>query len=396
MSYIYFLALLNVVLAVVMIIYNWKLNRNIIHFSVFLLAVSVTSVLFDTVLNGGLPEVLLYSAVFAVSFSFYAAPSLFLFVRGLVTDRVLFDRKDLLHIIPLAASLLLLLPFLFQPEEVQLDFARNSLGNMSYYMNSRLTVMPVWLLDIIQVLISLVYLFAALVLLNRKFGQKWSGLLIPIRQQYKYSRIWLNVILLVSLALVVLRIGLILYFLTEPENYDAFKNEYQFAVSTSVNTLLTLLVMLNPKLMYGFPQPRNVGNAAGQSSATGNVEDMPQREPLQNEYFSSLCNRILEEMEDSKPYLMPEFNLYHLTVSLDAPQHHIQFCINSIMKKKFADFKGEYRIKHALYLMTTELHKRKTPASIAYESGFASVESFYSTFSEITGLTPDQWISENT
>ena len=401
MSYIYFLAFLNVLLAVVMLIYNWKLNRNIVHFSVFLLAVSATSVLFDTVLNGGSPYILLYGSVFFVSFSFYAAPSLFLFVRGLVTDRVVFERKDLIHMIPMLVSLVLLLPFLFRPQAVQLEFAANSLENISYYMSGKLYFLPVWFHEIMQISIALSYLFTALYLLNRKFKNKRSGLLSEIRQQYNRSRFWLNVILIVSVILVILRIGLVLYFLEDPAHYEIAKNEYQFAISSLVNTALTLLVMLNPRLMYGFPQSK----ALRSEEADVDTDIQPEllsdeaiqaKAPVQNEYFTTLCKRIQEEMEDSKPYLMPEFNVYHLTISLDAPQHHIQFCISNIMNKKFADFKGEYRVKHAMRLMKTEMHKRNTLATIAYESGFASATSFYTTFREITGITPNQWIKENT
>ncbi len=404
MSYIYFLALLNVVLAGVMLIYNWKLNRNIAHFSVYMLTISASSILFDTVLNGGLPSVLLYSSVFAESMSFLAGPALYLFVSGLVYDRNLYNRKYLLHLTPSVLSFLVLVPFLFKPAEEQMQFAVNSLGNMSYYMNSYLYVLPNWAHDIINIVMTYSYLIVALVVLNRQFYKKRSGLLSPIRSQYDRSRMWLNIILSVSLVLITLRVGLVLYFLTDPASYNALKNEHQFMISTTMITVLTLLVMFNPRLLYGFPQSReNEAKAethpgeSTPSSATVTDPDENLKEnkaPVQNEYFTTLCNRILEEMEDSKPYLMPEFNVYHLTVSLDAPQHHIQFCINSIMNKNFADFKGEYRVKHAMELMKTDMHKRKTLASIGYESGFASASNFYSTFRDITGITPNQWLKE--
>lgn len=404
MSYIYFLALLNILLAGVMLVYNWKLNRNIAHFSVFMLTVSASSVLFDTVLNGGSPAVLLYSSVFAESISFLAGPALYLFVCGLVFDRNLYNRKYLLHLLPALLSLVVLVPFLFKPEEVQQQFTVNSLGNMSYYMNSYLYVLPNWAHDMINNLITCTYILLALIFLNRQFYKKRGGLLTPIRDQYNRSRLWLNIILSISLVLVTLRIGLVLYFLTDPASYPVLKNEHQFALSTLLNTTLTLMVMLNPRLLYGFPQsrtivPSNLKESNNSDTSTrGNQQlesTIENKAPIQNEYFTTLCNRILEEMENSKPYLMPEFNVFHLTAILDVPQHHIQFCINSIMNKNFADFKGEYRVKYAMELMKAEIHKRKTLAAIAYESGFASSSNFYSTFRDITGMTPNQWLNEH-
>lgn len=404
MSYIYFLALLNVLLAGVMLIYNWKLNRNIAHFSVFLLTISVSSVLFDTVLNGGSPVVLLYSSVFAESISFLAGPALYLFVSGLVYDRNLYIKKNLLHLVPAVLSLLMLAPFLFKPSDQQMQFAVNSLGNMSYYMSSYLYALPNWAHDLINITITFIYIVVALVILNRRFSIKRGGLLAAIRQQYDRSRLWLNILLSVSLVLVILRIGLVLYFLADPVDYNLLKNEHQFAISTITNTTLTLLVMFNPRLLYGFPQFRateNEQSSVQMPSTDGTLHPMEQelntfnKAPAQNEYFTTLCNKILEEMEHTKPYLMPEFALFDLTVSLGAPHHHIKFCINSIMNKTFADFKGEYRVRYAMELMKTDMQQRKTLATIGYESGFASVSGFYSTFLDITGITPNQWLKEN-
>lgn len=58
-SITYLVAAFNAFLAIVMLISNWKLNKNILSFSFFLLIISFTSVFYDTIINGGSAQLLM-------------------------------------------------------------------------------------------------------------------------------------------------------------------------------------------------------------------------------------------------------------------------------------------------------------------------------------------------
>ena len=107
-----------------------------------------------------------------------------------------------------------------------------------------------------------------------------------------------------------------------------------------------------------------------------------------------LTNRILEYLENEEPYLDLKFSVHKLCVELDIPRHHLQYCLNVILKKSFTDLKNELRVNYAMNYMKNNIHTNITIEGVGRQSGFASNSNFYAAFRTVTGCTPSQWINE--
>ena len=104
--------------------------------------------------------------------------------------------------------------------------------------------------------------------------------------------------------------------------------------------------------------------------------------------FTELAVQIGRLMEEQKPFLDPEFTMDDLARTMQVPKHHLYYCFNHILQKKFIQFKSEYRIQYAQQLIANGHTKDKTLEAIGLESGFSSRTSFIRVFREMTGMAP--------
>jgi AraC-like DNA-binding protein len=114
-----------------------------------------------------------------------------------------------------------------------------------------------------------------------------------------------------------------------------------------------------------------------------------------NEYFRELSEKIVKYLETDKPFLNPDFSVHDICVKLNVPRHHIQYCLNVVMNKKFSDLKNEMRVNFTIDLLQTKALDNMSIDGIGKISGFASPSNFFSTFKKITGVTPNQWMQNH-
>ncbi len=101
--------------------------------------------------------------------------------------------------------------------------------------------------------------------------------------------------------------------------------------------------------------------------------------------------RILEVMEEQKPFLEPELTLYSLSELLKIPPNHLSQAINSIEGKNFFDFINLYRINEAKKHIQSNEKDHLTLLGIAFEAGFNSKTSFNRAFKKHVGQTPSEY-----
>ena len=77
---------------------------------------------------------------------------------------------------------------------------------------------------------------------------------------------------------------------------------------------------------------------------------------------------------------------------MDVPKHHLYYCFNQILLKKFTQIRAEYRIGHARRLIDEGQTSDKTLEAIGLESGFSSRSSFINAFREVTGKLPSEYL----
>ncbi len=102
-----------------------------------------------------------------------------------------------------------------------------------------------------------------------------------------------------------------------------------------------------------------------------------------------IFQRILQYMENDKPYLDPDASLAAFSKALNIPPGQISQVINEMFNQNFRDVLNSYRIERAKSLILNESNNN-TILSIAFEVGFNSKSTFNAAFKKHTGFTPKE------
>jgi AraC-like DNA-binding protein len=103
----------------------------------------------------------------------------------------------------------------------------------------------------------------------------------------------------------------------------------------------------------------------------------------------ALHRRLMQAVNEERVYLRPGLTIQTLAELLKAPTHQLRHLINAGMGfRNFASFLNGYRLAHAKAALADVGRARDTVLAIAYESGFASLQSFNRVFKDVIGQTP--------
>jgi AraC-like DNA-binding protein len=112
-------------------------------------------------------------------------------------------------------------------------------------------------------------------------------------------------------------------------------------------------------------------------------------EPQIDPKDAALHRRLMQAMDEKQVYLRPGLTIENLAELLKAPTHQLRHLINAGMGfRNFASFMNGYRLAHAKAALADVDRARDTVLAIAYESGFASLQSFNRVFKDVIGQTP--------
>ncbi|RUT78991.1 helix-turn-helix domain-containing protein [Ancylomarina longa] len=101
--------------------------------------------------------------------------------------------------------------------------------------------------------------------------------------------------------------------------------------------------------------------------------------------------KLSQIMEDKHLYLDCELNLKKLAELIDVTPHKLSYIINAGFNENFFLFINKYRVDKAKELLLENETNHLSNLGIAYESGFNSKTSFYTTFKKITNQTPSEF-----
>lgn len=404
-SITFLVASFNAFLAIVMLISNWKLNKNILSFSLFLLIISFTSIFYDTIINGGSAKLLMLMIGYSGPLFFMTGPLFYFFVRGLIDEHHKFTDKDLIHLVPFFLNLIIMMPYLFKPVEYKLDLAERSLQNLSFYMNSSIVYLPIWFNTLIRIASMLFYILWSIIIIHRTYLKKINGLSGAIKKQYVSNFRWLNLIAFTSLLLVLMHLGLTLYFRFDPgvDFVNSMDDDHLFYLSVIFNSIFPLIILFNPGILFGFPSNRvlNPIMIDNPVSSEGNysysVLEAADKAKTYNDYFDGLSKRLMQFVQETKPYLDHDFNAEKLSDVLEVPLHHIHFVVKYYYGSTCKKMLTEMRYQHAMNLIRNSAKKDDgVIRSIVYDSGFDNFRDFKKAFRKNEKQKFDHWLNANT
>ena len=101
--------------------------------------------------------------------------------------------------------------------------------------------------------------------------------------------------------------------------------------------------------------------------------------------------RLIALMENEKPYLDTQLNLFKLAELHGSTVHELSSLINKGFNENFNQFINRYRVEESKKLLVSEQHQNLSMLGIAYEAGFNSKTVFNATFKKMVGKTPTEY-----
>jgi len=104
--------------------------------------------------------------------------------------------------------------------------------------------------------------------------------------------------------------------------------------------------------------------------------------------------KILQFMDQQKPYLEARLSLDTLAAAVGVPQHRLRNVLhNRLEYENFNDFINKYRVEQAAKLLSSPDGAVEKVFAIALQSGFSSLAPFNRAFKKHFGVTPSEYRS---
>jgi AraC-like DNA-binding protein len=333
-------------------------------------------------------------------------PFFYLYIRNTLADRNRLYWIDLLHTIPFWLMWINHIPYFALPFDQKLAFAEqihldlNAVRKSSYYL-----LIGHFPLNILRGLMSLCYLLACGWRLFRYFRRIPEHPEVPLRQT-KLTLRWLSFLIANMIAVSIFYVLVIIDMRNEQLSAASFQASNAYVLLLVFYAPLSLSLLFFPEILYGLPRAKATATIHDQSVVVTpvitavnptdtkldtQIADMPKKvQPSDQDPFQELANNILQYILVERPYLQPDFSVTDLSIRFEVPRHHIDYCFSRVMHEKFTDLRKRLRVEHARSLLRENLNL--SMEGIGKESGFASKSSFFSSFREITGMTPAEFI----
>jgi len=109
------------------------------------------------------------------------------------------------------------------------------------------------------------------------------------------------------------------------------------------------------------------------------------------EYLTEIQMKVDSWISDEL-YLEADCSFVKMAMQIQIPQHHLNYFFNTILDKKFTDWRNNLRIEFSKILLEKDILKDITIEALALKSGFASQTTFNRAFKTYLGVTPSQFI----
>jgi AraC-like DNA-binding protein len=401
-----FLSLLSMILALVVLAFNWKVNRNALFLSLLMILIASSQTRQYLILHATEPFWLALLINNPAPLWSMIGPCLFFYVRNVLTDRLDFRRSDWLHTLPFWISLVGTLPYLVTPFSYKLDVANLFIQNLQDVRNIRFN----WLMShklslMTRYALQVAYAFFCLWMLAGFQRRRKQRAYRPQTQDRLILKWLVGVSVFVLLTGIYYFTGTFLYFRNPSLARNIVSQYNEIYILGVVLACLPSIVLIFPEILHGIPRRREIPGLAGPQTVSPETPDAASppagrtapdasRLPEGNEDdpLWELGQRVIDFMEREKPYLQKDFTIEHLMEIFGVPRHHLYYCFKNILKQKFIPLRNKYRIEEAKRRLLSADLKETTLAHIGFECGFSAHSTFYRIFTELEGCTPGEFV----
>lgn len=397
-----YIALLNCLLCLLMLVFNWKVNRNVLFLALLIALISTYTITYYFL---AVSPSRFWSAVFYTNFApvwYLTGPFLYWYIRGNLEDRIRFRKTDWLHLLPFVVTLIGIFPYLITPfhDKLQTVDALLRDANTPKFAPTNWLVPLEWNLLLRPALVIGYAVFCIMMVM--KAQKQFSKSTSVTKHQWLFLRNWMwilcGVLIIISMPSLVMSY---LYVIDIQIDYNKIANYSVSYLTAYAQLLLSITLLIFPRILYGIPvatsTEQRFANAERPVSVKSKRENgLPTIERNDDEDpFVNLSKRVLRYMDDERPYVDPDFTLEQLARLMDVPKHHLYYCFQHILKMKFTQLRTAYRIGYAKTLLRQADFNKEKINTIGKDAGFASTSAFYASFKAEVGCTPGEYAATN-
>lgn len=298
-------------------------------------------------------------------------PLLFLFVQYITQTQPDKIWKSLWPFIPFMVLFIIMLPYYTTSavgkRSLLIDFEESSKEDFG------------WINQLVSVLhiVFQVFFLAYYIRFEKKLLEEYS--------EVDSLRIkWLKQFLLLLLAATILGVGA---FFARTWGVPILEQLYSFHFFGVVLLFYWLSYKaLTQPVLFGI-----VKQVAYSQNVTDTVEKY-RKSSLEPNQLTAIFEKVKWVLEDQKLFLKSDLTLTELAAAARFPRHQVSQSINSCYKGNFFDLVNDYRVETFKQLALRPDKKHLNLVGIALEAGFNSKASFYAVFKKKTGMTPSDYL----
>ena len=313
-------------------------------------------------------------------------PFLYLYTRQ-QTGTASFNKKQVLHFLPVLLSYLMFAKFFFLPLAQKIEIFQQ--GGLAFKTQSLINLLAIYISGIMYVIISL-----------RKLLKYRKNIVHQFSNTEKINFTWL-----LYLIIWMVLIWIVILFLREDNlifgtvslfvlwlGYFGIKQVQVFTQNTS-GPRKEASLSVNPG--YNENYLNDVVRKMDRPASDDNSESSKYRKsPLNDQDASLIHERLMHLMAEKKPYKNPDLTLNELAGILEVHPNYLSQVINSKEKKSFYDLVNEMRVEEFIKLISHPSNLQYTLLAISYDCGFNSKASFNRNFKKYTGLSPRDYLKQ--
>lgn len=297
---------------------------------------------------------------------------LFLYTKYIINAHTVFNKKDLLHFIPLLVGITIVA--LFYSTRI------TSLSTMVEHYSDKTTVRTIvgYFFDACLWFYSI----RALILIYKYKKQIENFYSF---KSYRINLIWLQIIV-ISFLIFYHFIIIISAYYTD----GAIINHIEIFRS---GVLLIFVYILS----FGGLRQRQLISEDNSINLNQHIEPHKSTElqysksSLKDEQAEEYLKILVECMNTTDIWKDNELSITKLAEQSGIARHYITQVLNQYLQKNFNTFINEYRIEYAKKMILSKKYSNWSIIAIAYESGFNSKATFNSFFKKYTGKTPSEF-----
>lgn len=378
------LGLISLILAIVSFTYLKNKNKSNIFLSLLFLNLSLHSFFHFNFFNQTDKYILTFFLGLRPPL-YLLHPLCYLYIRSMLHNKIYFKKWDILLFLPSILFLIDTIPYQISSFEYKLKLSElyiKDFNNVYRYPITRYST-PKFNFLFRPIFNSIITVFE--MRLIYKHFKNYPEHKVNFKTTYYWLWSFSFIVFFITTALSVATIFILINPQFNPATDKSVANSINLA--NIISLAFIVYILLSTKTIYGISPEYDSEDEIIIVKESNKIGFK-----LEENRLIEIDQILQKYFEEEKPYLDESFTILKLSESLKIPNHHLSYYFNYHLKKKFTDYKNEWRINYAIQLLMDGMLKKYTVEQVYQEAGFTTKSNFYRVFRNHTGKTPIEYL----